>query len=57
VKCVLDANGLAWDPKGWYVVLTSAEVYETSGFCTKYCGWHAHDTWKGNNVRWAPFPH
>eukprot|EP00884_Botryococcus_braunii_P008303 jgi/Botrbrau1/17474/Bobra.0054s0061.1 len=53
VKCVLDAKALRWDPKGWYVVLTSSDVTETSGFCSKYCGWHAHDTWRGNNVRFG----
>lgn len=54
VKCVLDAKALPWDPKGWYVVLSSAEIKETSGFCSKYCGWHAHDDWLGKNVRSAP---
>jgi hypothetical protein len=28
------------DPNGVYFVLTSADVDETSGFCTSYCRWH-----------------
>jgi hypothetical protein len=28
------------DPNAIYLVLTSSDVAETSGFCTKYCGWH-----------------
>lgn len=33
----LDANAV-------YFVLTSADVAETTGFCTRYCGWHTADT-------------
>jgi hypothetical protein len=29
------------DPNGLYFVLTSADVTASSGFCTKYCGWHS----------------
>jgi hypothetical protein len=36
------------DPNGVYFVLTSADVGETSGFCTQYCGWHTHR--KINNI-------
>jgi hypothetical protein len=36
------ANGsLPPDPEGLYVVLTTADVEETSGFGTKYCGFHS----------------
>lgn len=37
------ANGLLpTDVNGIYFVLTSADVNETSGFCTMYCGYHTH---------------
>ena len=36
-----------------YFVLTSSDVNETSGFCTKYCGWHTHGTINGVNVKYA----
>ena len=35
------SNGiLPFNADGIYFVLTSSDVTETSGFCTKYCGWH-----------------
>jgi hypothetical protein len=42
----LDANGV-------YLVLTSADVTESSGFCTKYCGWHTHGTISGSDIKYA----
>jgi hypothetical protein len=41
------------DPKGVYFVLTSADVNETSGFCTQYCGWHTHLTISGRDIKYA----
>lgn len=41
------ANGLgpaSGDSNGIYLVLTSSDVNETSGFCTQYCGWHTYST-------------
>ncbi len=35
---------LGTDLNGVYFVLTSADVNETSGFCTQYCGWHTYDS-------------
>ncbi|GJP36105.1 hypothetical protein CLOM_g20631 [Closterium sp. NIES-68] len=32
----------AYDPHGIYVLLTSKDVTLSSGFCTKYCGWHTY---------------
>src|SRR5438105_8128559 len=40
----LNSNKLPKDTNGVYFVLTSADVNETSGFCTQYCGWHTHGT-------------
>ena len=36
-----------------YMVLTSADVNETSGFCTQYCGWHTHGTINGSDIKYA----
>jgi hypothetical protein len=36
-----------------YFVLTSSDVNETSGFCTKYCGWHTHGTIAGADVKYS----
>jgi phosphate-induced protein 1 len=33
---------LPFDHNGVYFVLTSADVTETSGFCTYYCAWHGY---------------
>lgn len=41
-----DANGL-------YFVLTSSDVNERSGFCTKYCGWHTSGTISGSNIKYS----
>jgi hypothetical protein len=47
------SNGLPKDTNGVYFVLTSADVNETSGFCTKYCGWHTYGTISGMNIKYA----
>jgi hypothetical protein len=36
-----------------YFVLTSSDVNETSGFCTKYCGWHTHASISGVDVKYS----
>ncbi len=41
------------DPGGVYFVLTSADVAETSGFCSRYCGWHTHTTIGGVDIKFA----
>jgi hypothetical protein len=41
------------DSKGIYFVLTSADVNETSGFCTQYCGWHTHGTINNVDVKYS----
>ncbi len=43
----------AADKNGIYLVLTSSDVTESSGFCTKYCGWHTHGTIAGLDVKYA----
>jgi hypothetical protein len=32
------------DVNAIYLVLTSSDVNETSGFCSQYCGWHTYTT-------------
>lgn len=44
VADAINSGSLPADSNGVYFVLTSADVNETSGFCTKYCGWHAHSS-------------
>jgi hypothetical protein len=36
-----------------YFVLTSADVRETSGFGSSYCGWHTHGTIAGSDIKYA----
>jgi len=41
------------DENGVYFVLTSADVNETSGFCTAYCGWHNHASVGGKDIKYG----
>jgi Phosphate-induced protein 1 conserved region len=43
----------AADTKGVYFVLTSADVNESSGFCTQYCGWHTRGTIAGSDIKYS----
>jgi hypothetical protein len=47
------AGGLPKDTNAVYFVLTSADVNETSGFCTQYCGWHTHGTIFGSDIKYS----
>jgi hypothetical protein len=42
-------GSLPLDHNGVYVVITSADVQETSGFCTQYCAWHGWDNTATND--------
>jgi len=53
VSRALTTNSLPTDTNGVYFVLTSADVNETSGFCTKYCGWHTSGTLNGHDIKYA----
>ena len=44
---------LPYDTNAVYFVLTSADVNETSGFCTQYCGWHTHGTIAGSDIKYS----
>jgi hypothetical protein len=41
------------DTNGVYVVLSSADVNETSGLDTQYCGFHTHGTIGGADIKYA----
>jgi len=45
--------GLPYNTNGIYFVLTSSNVSEQSGFCTKYCGWHTHGTINGGDIKYS----
>ncbi len=48
------SNGdLPKDDNGIYFVLTSSDISEKSGFCTKYCGWHTHASLSGTDIKYA----
>jgi hypothetical protein len=49
----INAGALPKDTNAVYFVLTSADVNETSGFCTQYCGWHTHGTIAGSDIKYA----
>jgi hypothetical protein len=53
VSSAISSGHLPSDTNGVYFVLTSADVNETSGFCTHYCGWHANATIHGADIKYA----
>ena len=50
-------QSLPLDPSGIYVVFTSADVAETSGFGTAYCGFHSALSVNGNTIKVAYVGH
>jgi hypothetical protein len=53
VANAINSHALPKDTNGVYFVLTSADVNETSGFCTQYCGWHTHGTIAGSDIKYS----
>jgi phosphate-induced protein 1 len=53
VANAISSGRLPKDTNAVYFVLTSAEVNETSGFCTQYCGWHTHGTIGGVDIKYS----
>ncbi len=53
VSTAISNGSLPNDPNGIYFVLTSSDVRETSGFCTRYCGWHTHGTIGGSDIKYS----
>jgi hypothetical protein len=53
VSSAISSGKLPSDSNGVYFVLTSADVNETSGFCTAYCGWHTHGSIGGIDIKYS----
>src|SRR5438105_594381 len=53
VSSAITSGHLPLDTNGVYFVLTSADVNETSGFCTQYCGWHTYGTISASNIKYS----
>jgi hypothetical protein len=53
VARAISTGALPSDSNGVYFVLTSADVNETSGFCTQYCGWHTNGSIGGADIKFA----
>lgn len=53
VSNAINSKALPSDPNGVYFVLTSSDVAENSGFCTRYCGWHTYGTLSGTNIKYS----
>ena len=53
VRRAVTSGHLPLDRDGIYVVLTSADVHESSGFGSRYCGWHAHATIRRTDVAYV----
>jgi hypothetical protein len=49
----ITSKTLPKDTNAIYFVLTSSDVAETSGFCSKYCGWHNHALIAGTDIKFA----
>jgi hypothetical protein len=53
VNNALVSGKLPVDANGVYFVLTAPYVAETSGFLTKYCGWHTYGSYNGTMIKYA----
>jgi hypothetical protein len=53
VSDAITGGSLPKDTNGVYFVLTSADVNESSGFCTQYCGWHTNGTIAGSDIKFS----
>jgi hypothetical protein len=53
VEGAISGHKLPKDPDGVYFVLTAADVDESSGFCSAYCGYHWYSTVSGTRIKYA----
>lgn len=53
VSSAISSGRLPSDANGIYLVLTSADVTASSGFCTQYCGWHTYATLSSKAIKYA----
>jgi hypothetical protein len=49
----IQGGQLPADPNAVYFVLTSADVNESSGFCTQYCGWHSNTVFNNVDIKYS----
>jgi hypothetical protein len=49
----IGSGKLPYNASGVYMVVTSSNVNESSGFCRQYCGWHTAGTATAGHVRYA----
>ena len=52
VNTALAQFGGTPDSNGIYFVLTAPGITESSGFLTRYCGWHAHGSFTSGGTAW-----
>ena len=53
VTTAIGTAKLPKDPNGFYLVLTSGDVTASSGFLTKYCGWHTYTTYATTAIKYS----
>jgi hypothetical protein len=53
VSNAISSGALPRNANGIYMVLSSSNINETSGFCTRYCGFHTHATLGGADIKYA----
>jgi hypothetical protein len=56
IRTIVDSaipGRLPYNKNGVYFVLTSSDVSEQSGFCTRYCGWHTAGTATDGHIRYS----
>jgi hypothetical protein len=53
VNSAINSGKLPYNANGVYFVLTSSNVSEQSGFCTRYCGWHTAGTPSAGHIRYS----
>ena len=53
VNNAISGGKLPYDANGVYFVLTSSNISEQSGFCTRYCGWHTANNGSVGHLRYS----
>jgi hypothetical protein len=53
VSSALSSGKLPYDTNALYFVLTSTNISESSGFCTRYCGWHTAASIGGHDIKYS----
>ena len=53
VKSAITGNKLPLDANGVYFVFTSSDISLSSGFLTRYCGWHTYQNVNGTSIKYS----